>query len=162
MKPSEKADRAPENKLNWILFIIRVVVGGIFLASGFFKLLEAPEDFAAAMEAYEILPPALIAIAARVVPWVELFAGGFLAAGCLTRWAAVICGGFSSVFFLLLAATKIRGISLAECGCFGKLGPHLEPWQTMILDAVLISFSAYLIRQKETPLALDNWINRGS
>lgn len=162
MKKNEETVKfaTPIADAGWALAAARILLGGVYLVSGLSKLLETPQDFQAAIESYQIIPQALAAPLARVLPWVELLAGWFLATGYITRITAAICGGLSSVFFLLLISTYPRGISLADCGCFGRLGPQLEPWQTTLLDAALIGLSAYLVRKKETPLSLDNWINR--
>ncbi|MBI2069133.1 MAG: DoxX family membrane protein [Elusimicrobia bacterium] len=142
----------------------RLIVGLVLFISGYLKLLSPVEEFAAAIEAFQVLPLALVPWAAKTIPWAELFIGGFLAAGYLTTLSAVAAGSLNSAFFLALASLKIRGIAVGECGCFGSAGPHLEPWQVMILDAVLITLSAVLIsrRRQINPFSLDRWIARGS
>ncbi|MEK7287335.1 MAG: MauE/DoxX family redox-associated membrane protein [Elusimicrobiota bacterium] len=162
MKKINKTALAPlQEKPDWVGLAARLTVGLTLFISGFLKLLEPAADFAAAIEAYRILPESLLLPVAQIMPWVELFASGFLLAGYLTRWSAAVCGILSSSFFLALASTLLRGVKIGECGCFGGAGPHLVAWQAMIIDAVLISLAHFIFSRRNSSFSLDRWIASG-
>ncbi|MBI4667757.1 MAG: DoxX family membrane protein [Elusimicrobia bacterium] len=156
MKEEEKEKTRNQD---WAALAVRLFVSSVFLISAYIKLLEPAEEFAAAIEAYKILPSFLLLPFAKIVPWFELFAGGFLLAGYLTRLSAAAAGILSSMFFIALASVKLRGIPLDSCGCFGSALPD-DPWKAMFLDVVLIAASAYLLKRKTSAFSLDNWTER--
>lgn len=139
----------------------RVLVGTLLAASGAHKAAAPPEEFMAVLEGYAILPEVYLPLFARLLPWTELLAGVFLAAGLWTRAAAGITAGLSASFFLALSSTKLRGIELPNCGCFGQ-GIHLERWQAMLLDLTLIAGSVAAWRWGRLRAALDHWVDAAS
>ncbi|MBI4370215.1 MAG: DoxX family membrane protein [Elusimicrobia bacterium] len=163
MKKDDKNPNWPSNQtavLNAAVVAARVALGAIFMISGFFKLMHPAEEFAAAIEAYRIVHPALILPAAKILPWIEWFVGGYLIAGYCTRAAAIAAGITNCSFFLALASTMSRHINIGDCGCFGDLGPHLKVWQAMILDTSMVAAAIFLIKRRSYPLSLDRWIER--
>lgn len=139
----------------------RIILGLVLLVSGFLKLLEPTAHFAAALEAYHLVPEKFLFTVARAFPWVELFAGGFLVFGYWIRWSAAAGGLLACSFFLAVGSTFLRGIKIGECGCFGSAGPHLAPWQTMVLDAALISLAHFVFTHARQPWSFDAWIAKG-
>ncbi len=61
-----------------------LALGGIFVYAGVQKHL-APDEFAEAIQAYQLLPPALVGLTAAVFPWLELTSGAFLIVGFLMK-----------------------------------------------------------------------------
>ncbi|MBK7574752.1 MAG: hypothetical protein IPI26_05700 [Elusimicrobia bacterium] len=55
--------------------------GAVLVFSGFLKAIRPPEEFAALLSDYWILPPALLVPLARGVPWVEMWVGLCLLTG---------------------------------------------------------------------------------
>ncbi|MBI4348916.1 MAG: DoxX family membrane protein [Elusimicrobia bacterium] len=139
----------------------RLLVGALLAASGAHKAAAPPEEFMVVLEGYGLLPEVYLPMFARLLPWTELIAGVFLAAGLWTKAAAGITAGLSASFFLALAVTKLRGIELPNCGCFGQ-ALHLERWQAMLLDVTLIALSVAAWRWGRRKAALDNWVDGGS
>lgn len=138
----------------------RVVVGALLLFSGAHKAAAPPEEFMVVLEGYGILPEVYLSLFARLVPWTEIVSGAFLLSGLWTRAAAAATGALSAGFFLALLSTKLRGIELPNCGCFGQ-SVHLERWQAMLLDGVLIAFSVAAWRWGRRKASLDNWVEEG-
>ena len=155
-----KIQAMDSNRQESIVLAVRLILGLIFLLSGYLKLLESPADFAAAIETYQILPVKLLLPVAQWMPWFELFSGAFLVTGYLTRAAGAAAGLMNCSFLLALAWTLVKGIKLSECGCFGGAGPHLKIWQTMILDSAMILMAQYVLTQKTHRLSLDSWISK--
>lgn len=139
----------------------RTLVGLILLASGVHKLFSAPEEFAAVIEKYYLLPSeGAIMAAAVMVPLAEVFFGLAMTLGWKVRYAATGTASLFGVFFFAIASTKLRGIPLEDCGCFGK-GIHLAPHWTMALDSVLIGLSYWAWARPTAGAWLDGWVERG-
>ena len=135
----------------------RVIVGCLLLFSGAHKAAAPAEEFMVVLEGYGVLPDVYVSLFARLVPWTELLSGAFLLAGLWTRLAAVATAALSAGFFAALLSTKLRGIELPNCGCFGQ-SVHLQRWQAMLLDATLIAFSVAAWRWGQKKVSLDNWV----
>lgn len=141
----------------WAGLAGRVLVGALMLFSGIEKAVAPPEEFMVVLEGYHILPDPHLRLFALCMPWAEILGGLFLLTGLMTRLAASVTAALSVSFFLALTYTKLRGIELPSCGCFGQ-GVHLERWQAMLLDVTLIALSAAAWRWGARRLSLDNWV----
>ncbi|MBN2468521.1 MAG: DoxX family membrane protein [Deltaproteobacteria bacterium] len=120
----------------YTVWILRIVLGGIFIYASWDKLLN-PEQFARAVQNYRILPHPGLNIIAVTLPWVELVCGILLVAGFLTRGAAIIISGLLTVFVLALGSAMIRGID-TSCGCFSSQGTHPITFLFLVRDAVFL------------------------
>jgi uncharacterized membrane protein YphA (DoxX/SURF4 family) len=138
----------------------RLSLGAIFVFAGFQHAVNPPQELAAVMEAYSILPPSCILPLATVLPWWELFLGVFVAAGYHIRLSAAMTGLLLLVFEIALISTIIRGIPLEHCGCFGNAFP-LAPMKTMILDPVLLGMAIVSFRYGRERMSVDEWIEHG-
>ncbi len=98
------------------LSVLRIVMGLLFIYSGFFKALD-PVAFGRVIELYRISPSALIPYAAIVLPYLELLIGIFLVAGLKIRAASFLSMGLMAVFTVAISINVVRGASF-ECGCF--------------------------------------------
>ena len=161
MKTKDAAHRAPESRFaspawGWAAIGARIIVGGIMIYSGLHKASAPVEEFMVVIDGYQILPQPHVRLFAHLVPWTELLAGAFLLAGLWTRLAAAATACLSASFFVALASTLVRGIPLPNCGCFGQ-AVHLQVWQAMTLDAILIGCAAVAWRRGRERLALDRW-----
>jgi len=138
----------------------RVILGLVFAAAGLHAAANPPEEFAAVMEAYYILPDRHLPLLAILIPWGELILGTFLIAGYLTRACAAAIAGMLALFEAALLSTQLRGIPLDHCGCFGSwLTP--SPRQAMLLDLVLLGMAAAAFHLGHGRLSLDHWVERG-
>ena len=102
-----------------VLFVFRIVLGGLFVYAGIVKVL-APLDFAQNIRNYDLVGQSLSFIAAIVLPWLEILAGAFLIAGIWQRGAALVISGLLAFFIALTIVTMIRGLDV-DCGCFGAI-----------------------------------------
>jgi putative oxidoreductase len=102
-----------------LLLVFRLVLGGLFVYAGVVKVVD-PLDFAQSIRNYRLVGPSLAFIAALVLPWLEILAGAFLAAGVWKRGAALVVSGLLVFFIALTAVTMARGLDV-DCGCFGAI-----------------------------------------
>ncbi len=102
----------------------RLFLGGIFIYAGYTKI-ENPLQFAAAVEAYKLVPPHVVIWIVKVLPWVEIILGSALILGIMTRYTAAFAGAFLMFFIGVMLVTYLRGIE-ADCGCFG-VGERISP-----------------------------------
>lgn len=135
----------------------RLVVGGIFIYSGYIKAVSPVEEFAAAIESYRIVPGWFAMLSAHLVPWLELYLGCFLALGLATRMSALAIGGMLFVFETALLSVLARGIALADCGCFGPgLGHSIV--HAVILDVFLLVLTAGAFVCGNAFYNADSWV----
>lgn len=146
--------------LAWAAPFLRVVPGVVLAASGYLKAVRPSAEFAATLESYWIFPSFLIFPMARIMPWVELVVGLALIVGFLTRPSALVSAGLFAAFVAVLAQALFRKLPMADCGCFGQVGPHLAPIQSLSMDAVLLMICLLVFLDTERKFAVDQWIER--
>ena len=139
----------------------RSVVGLLLLASGVHKLWGFPEEFAAVVEKYAIVAGDGALLVARGVPLAEALLGLALLSGWQVRWSALGAFSLNGLFLSAILSTKLRGIPLEDCGCFGK-GIHLDPFVTMALDSILMCLSYFAWTRPTAGAWLDGWVERGT
>ncbi len=143
----------------FVLLLMRLILSGIFIYSGFSKLIAPLENFIAVIEGYQFLKPELVRPIAFFLPWLELIFGTFLLTGFLTRFSTAVLALFSAVFISLLARSLILKFPIAECGCFGA-GISLAPHQALLLDVGLFLMAICLIIIPSTTLSLDKRLQK--
>lgn len=93
--------------------IASVVLGAVFIYSGFLKLRDGP---AWPRQAADMGVGRSVAL---VVPWVEVLLGGAIVSQLLRPWAAV-SGGLLLVVFTALIVVRLLDGSRPPCACFGS------------------------------------------
>ena len=159
MKPKPQF---PPSDDRWAPFAsaARWALAALLLASGLHKAAGGPEEFAAVLETYDLLPQGALMPFAVVLPWLETLLGLSLAAGYAVR-AACACAGLMFLSFIgALGSTIMRGMKLDNCGCFGA-GIHLTPLQAMGLDTVLAGLAVFVFLKRGGWWKLDSWIDAG-
>ena len=139
----------------------RLLIGLVLLVSGLEKSALPPEEFAAVIQGYFILPPGTELTAAMLLPGLEVLVGLSLLAGYLSRAACAAAGALLLVFIAALGSTVARGIPLPDCGCFGRT-LHLSVPQALGLDSALLCLSYFAYRRGADLSLLDDWVSRGS
>ncbi len=124
----------------YILLLVRVVVGFLFIAASIDKI-ASPDTFAAAIGNYRLLPSALIVPAATILPWMELLCGIGLVSGFHTRGSALLISCMLAVFTLAVLTALFRGLDIS-CGCF-TLDPGVRHvgWSKIIENLLLLGAS---------------------
>ena len=158
--------------IQWILAVdwplrplLGIGLGVAFLYAGAQKYL-APYEFAEAILAYQLLPEALVGLAAAFLPWLELAVGGILVFGYLTATCCRLAAGLrlsSSdgqtmgmlrrsalllimlqllLFMAVLLITMARGLKI-DCGC-GLFFERPVGWAAVLEDVLLFGATAWV------------------
>ena len=127
-------------------FALRMVLGTLLLSMAIGKGMDE-SGFAAVIGTYRLgMPPDWLETAAWAVTAIELALGLWLLSGRdlrLAAWSALI---LHAGYFVLLVVTVMRGLDLANCGCFGVFLARPLQWTTPLEDLTLVAASAALIR----------------
>ena len=125
---------------------LRLVMGSIFIVSGFEKIQSPYQNFLYVIQAYQLLPSWAETLTAQVFPWVELLVGFFVFLGLWTtlsiKGACVLFG----IFVVVVGQALIRHLPLENCGCFGEL-IHIKPSTVIVMDSLSLLMCMYLLRQ---------------
>jgi uncharacterized membrane protein YphA (DoxX/SURF4 family) len=151
-----KRGPAPSGRAAWLGLAARLILAGVFIVSGSSKRAAPPEEFAVVIESYDIVPTDAARGIAAILPWVELLVGFSLLFGYFTPQASLAAGAMFLAFVVALLSTKVRGINLPNCGCFGGRF-HPSPMTTAAMDSVLAVLSYVSLRHGGKRLSLDNW-----
>lgn len=105
----------PWEALAWLL---RMVVACVLLYASADKILH-PQDFAAIVKGYRLLPDGLVNLTAIWLPWFELVLGLCLYAGFWRQGALFLATSLLAAFWLAIIINYFRGIDV-NCGCFSS------------------------------------------
>lgn len=101
----------------WALRLSAWILGLTFLAAAWPKLADPPA-FAQALHAYRLLPEAVLAPLALLLPWLEAILALALISGLARRSAALVALPLLLAFAGALSLNLARG-NPVDCGCFG-------------------------------------------
>ena len=142
--------------LNVAVFVVRVVLGGIFVVAGASKVGHAAE-FAQQIAAFRLLPQPVIAPMALVLPFFEILLGGYLVIGLFTRVAAWVAAALLLAFDVAIASAVVRGMTL-NCGCFGTHDTTVTTWAEVARDAIFVLLAVFVALRPPGMWALDRRI----
>ena len=137
---------------------MRLLLGGLFLWSGFLKLLDPWQNFQAVIEAYRLVQGAPAQWIAQIFPWIEAIGGLFLVLGLYIPFAAAALWALNMSFIAALGAAVVRKLPIHDCGCFGDAF-SLPPPLMLVLDTALwFGFgSLFLWKENAAKLSLDEF-----
>ena len=141
-------------------FILRVVIGSIFIVSGLGKLLGPYQNFLYALQAYQVLPSWAEVLTAQIFPWIEFFVGIFVLLGLWTSWSLRGALVLFGVFVVIVGQALIRGLPLESCGCFGEW-IHLRLQSVIIIDSASLLLTLLLLYNipQTRKLSLDSYFD---
>ena len=140
------------------LFLIRLLLGIVFLVSSFGKILD-PQSFAENLVAYQLIPsPQWVKYIAVTLPWVEWFCGIFLFLGVFTRSAAILSSGLFLSFIAAMSIALLRGLKI-HCGCFVSGGEMIGPLSLM-RDFFFLALSSILMLSDPDSYTLQQVLTR--
>ena len=142
--------------VNGVVLVLRVAIGVIFVVAGASKVGHAPE-FAAQIAGFRLLPQAVIAPMALVLPFLEILLGGYLVVGLFTRMAAWVAVLLFAAFDGAIASAVVRGMTVS-CGCFGPNDKTVTTWAEVARDAVFVLLAVVVALRGPGMLALDRRI----
>ena len=148
--------------MRWAGTLLRLVVGGVWIAAGVIKL-PTPEASVTAVRAYQLLPLGATNFIGHLLPILEVAVGVLLVLGLFTRAAALVSALLQVAFIVGISSVWIRHIPI-NCGCFGDGGAtswaqarSSYPWE-LARDTGLLLASAFLIVWARTRVALDGFL----
>ncbi len=150
------ARRALESAACLLLF--RFLVGGLLLFAASYKV-RAPQVFALSIEAYRMVPPALVPALAYLVIWNEIVAGACVIAGIWTRASALLCAALYGAFTVAILRVLLSGMSIT-CGCFGDLSDEPIGWVSVARNLAFLAMAAWLLARGGGRYSLDFLISR--
>lgn len=125
----------------WLVFGARLLLGVVFLYAGLSKISQ-PYQFAAAIQAYQLLPELLVGLAAVLIPWIEAVSAIALLWSRTSRSALLMFMILLAVFALVIVITLSRGLDI-DCGC-GLLNNRRIGWVVLAEDFALLLITAWL------------------
>src|SRR5215212_7997371 len=133
---------ASRNKtLRWIVVILRLALGAIFIYAAWVKLSLPWQLFAMSIDSYQLLPPGPVEFLARTLPAFELLLGLALITGKWLRITSTFTAALLLVFFSLIVRAALKGQEIS-CGCFGP-GETIS-WKTMLRDGAMLAGALFL------------------
>jgi len=140
---------SPMNLRRAIIWIGRLVLGGIFIYAGYAKIFlpimhprppigVALAFFALQVGSYQILPPGGVNFVAHTLPFAEIALGLLLIIGWQLRIWAVLSTLLILGFFAAVVRSYAAGMQI-NCGCFATPEP-LTLW-TVIRDGALAALA---------------------
>ena len=125
-------------------FLLRIVIGSIFIVSGLGKLISPYQNFLYVIQAYQLLPSGGEVLTAQIFPWIELITGFFVFLGLWTSWSLRGALVLFGIFVTVVGQALIRGLPLENCGCFGEW-IHLKPQTVIIMDCASLLVTSLLL-----------------
>ena len=142
---NERISNNPINKV--IVVLLRIIVGGTFIFSGFVKCVDPMgsvykfHEYISALGLYNLAGSEVVL--AFAIPVLELVLGVMIFTGCCRYGSLFVAMGFMGVMLPLtyfLAKTN----AVPDCGCFGD-AVTLTNWQTFWKNVVLTAAILYLL-----------------
>jgi len=143
-----------------VSFFVRLVLGSVFIIAGISKLLN-PHVFEKALNNYNLFPNVLINFILISFPWIELFLGGLLISGFLSRYIALVTIILILIFMCLTVISTSNGNS-GDCGCFPGL-PFLNsnnPFILIMRNFLLLALAVIILVGKRVPKLLTHISNK--
>lgn len=147
-----------------VLLVIRIIVGGIFVAFGVSKALAPKEEFFAAIVEYQMVPDILVPTFGMTVLYAEIIFGLLFILGIFRKWSAIVLSVLLIMFIIAIAQTAVRGIDLQNCGCSSGFKFGETPNDVIIRDAGLLLLMVWYLavesKTRATAWTLDRLFER--
>lgn len=134
----------------------RLVPAALLLWAGVIKVADR-QSAILSVDAYDVLPRALVTPVATLLPWAEIAVGLLLVTGLFVRVAGAATAALVVVYVVGMGQAKARGLQI-DCGCFSVGGPGSGvSWWDILRDLPLLGAGLYLARRPHGPLQLDRY-----
>ncbi|MGZ3498605.1 MAG: MauE/DoxX family redox-associated membrane protein [Vulcanimicrobiaceae bacterium] len=137
---------------------LRIAIGLLLVAAGASKIGHF-NDLAVAISGYRLLPSAVVAPLAILLPFFEIGLGFYLASGLFTRGAATVASLQFCIYAGAVASAVIRHIP-ANCGCFGPADSATADWPHVFFDLALAALCAFIAWRAPGSWSLDRRMRR--
>jgi uncharacterized membrane protein YphA (DoxX/SURF4 family) len=154
----------PARLWDYVGLAARLVLAAVFIGFGWVKATESPAEMRVAVEAYQLVPPALVELVAAILPYLEIATGLLLLFGLATRIGAALCTLMMLGFLFGLGWVVAKGYNI-DCGCSGGGGAvaagDTHYTEEILRDVGLLILSLYLLLRPRTALSVDGLTHRG-
>lgn len=120
-----------------------LLTGGVLLVAALGKLLDN-RFFAETLAKWQLFPSWSLLPLGVVTSLSELALAAWLFSGWRLPQAAIFAVLFHLGYVVATVTTLLRGIRLADCGCFGILFPHPLNWLMAFEDLIFAALSLLL------------------
>jgi uncharacterized membrane protein YphA (DoxX/SURF4 family) len=137
---------------------IRILVSLVFLTAAYGKLRHGM-PFQGVVANYRLLPDAMVAPAAYLIPPVELLLGATLLLGLAFPWPELGAAALLLLFALAMGINLRRGRRHIDCGCFQSALKQTLSWTLVMRNVVLALLMGVTLLSNDAPrdlLALMN------
>jgi uncharacterized membrane protein YphA (DoxX/SURF4 family) len=149
---------SPLNLRRAVIWIGRLLVGGIFVYAGYSKIFLQNQHFwpyfmlkfsvsanlstfAFQVDSYQVLPPAGVSFVAHTLPFAEIILGVLLLVGWRFRVWATVATGILAGFLCLVTRAYLLHMDI-NCGCFGT--PEPLTIKTVIRDGAFVALAVVM------------------
>jgi hypothetical protein len=128
---------------------LRFFVAAVLLATAAGKVLDV-RGFAAVLESYGAIADWALLPLAVAIPLLELAVGLWLVSGRRLAAAALASAAMHFLYAGWSAASVLRGLKLANCGCFGVSFARPLGWSTVAEDGgmTVLSLALYALARR--------------
>ncbi len=128
------------------ILYIRVILGVIFLSSGYSKIGNFNEHLIKIKDYnfLAFLPEAMLKGISIIVSSLEICIGILLFLGYVKLIVSVVSVGLLGVYIYLIMRNLIRGHTDISCGCGGILGDYKISWKLVIRNIAFIYFIIFI------------------
>jgi hypothetical protein len=133
-----------ERAVPWLSLACRLFVGGILLLSALGKSLDLA-GFAEVLATYRAMPASFLWPFALLVTGLEWVLGVWILSGWRLVTGALAALVLYAGYALVMALSLVRGLDLANCGCYGVFFPQPLRWYSPLEDLVLVGM-CYALR----------------
>ena len=129
---------------------IRTLVSLVFLTAAYGKFRHGA-PFQGVVANYRLLPDAMVAPAAYLIPPVELLLGATLLLGLAIPWPELGAAALLLLFALAMGINLRRGRRHIDCGCFQSALKQTLSWTLVIRNVVLALLMAVALLANDAP-----------
>ena len=124
----------------YLFYFLKYLFVILFVTTGIGKLLDN-RGFSEVIGTYQILPSYLTLFLGLIVSLFELFLGLAILLNYRLKACALLAIILHLGYVALATVSLLRGLSLANCGCFGVFWARPLTYQSVIEDMVLVLLS---------------------
>ncbi|MFC1890226.1 MauE/DoxX family redox-associated membrane protein [Thermodesulfobacteriota bacterium] len=143
---------------NSAVLACRLALGGIFLYASLDKIAH-PDQFAAAVANYRLLPGILVNLFAIFLPWAEFICGLLLVAGLFSSGSLAVILGMLCVFIVAVGINMARGLDIS-CGCFDTVEGRVIGVRLLLEDLGMVAIGIMIMLFDDGSWSLSRLLRR--